>query len=321
MPFTLVHIGAGAHSAANALHHRKLIKRALQASDWLETAQVLERSPWTNTGVGSSLDLTGGVSCDACVIQSNGQRQEIALSQLRSEVPITQAWNVLQDLNQVYGEHTKFGQMGLTQPIVLAEKLLLHLRKHMEEEGMVSRHQKPSEGNLVLARARRLYDTYMGQNQVLDEVTDTVGLVQIQENHIVVASSSGGNFFKLPGRIGCAGIPGCAAEAVVKGLRRVSCLCSGNGEQIVASTLARTVCRALARCEDDLAAVLESTMKEAGALYVGVVAVVETNDAYTVVFCHSTETFYFGFALGRVEVVMSRLEGRGCVRGEFRVRK
>uniref|UniRef100_A0A3B1JII9 Taspase, threonine aspartase, 1 n=1 Tax=Astyanax mexicanus TaxID=7994 RepID=A0A3B1JII9_ASTMX len=78
--FVLVHAGAGYHSESKAKEYKHVCKRAcLKAVDRLRAGAMaleavtaalteLEDSPFTNAGTGSNLNLSGGVECDASIM-------------------------------------------------------------------------------------------------------------------------------------------------------------------------------------------------------------------------------------------------------------
>lgn len=174
-----------------------------------------------------------------------------------------------------------------------------------------------------------------------DIIQDTVGIIEIDET-IQMACSSGGNFLHPPGRISCAGIYGTGTGYGRSGSVQVVCLCSGNGDDIVKMGLGAHVSDRMAQLllsvEEwpDLGTTLvgivehRSSMFQLEAidsqlnriLYVGVVAVVKDSERQRVVFCHSTESFYFGFrGNGNVETVLSRHAGKvgTFVCGEYKM--
>ncbi|XP_061545465.1 threonine aspartase 1 isoform X6 [Phycodurus eques] len=78
--FVLVHAGAGYHSESKAKEYRHACKRACQqAVDQLKAGALaveavaaalveLEDSPFTNAGMGSNLNLSGEIECDASIM-------------------------------------------------------------------------------------------------------------------------------------------------------------------------------------------------------------------------------------------------------------
>lgn len=333
MDLTVVHIGAGIHSISKHDAYKKLIKSALVKSknSIIEASQKLEKSPLTNTGYGSSLNIRGEVSCDATIIEVTPEfRNEVSLHNLKSLYPITETLKLLNKLNILYGKDTTFEKLGITRPISLDanqisaidEVLTAHKLPQGEEIEAVSVE------SLVLPRAQSIYDYYIKNSNILeadDLVQDTIGLLQIKDLTTTMVTSSGGNFFKLPGRIGCAGALGCAIETVSNDSKRITCMCSGNGEQILKLTLARTLCyRAIEYDGEELAQDLITLVKLGqDDLYIGVIMTIEDKEeGNRLIYFHSTESFYFGFLNNQhIEVVLSRLQtNQGkFIHGEYKV--
>ncbi|KAM9887253.1 hypothetical protein OXX79_013787, partial [Metschnikowia pulcherrima] len=69
-----IHIGAGRHSAQKSQQYKKLLRLALRKSDILDASRVIEGSPLTNTGVGSSVDRLCQATSDACFIEALERR-------------------------------------------------------------------------------------------------------------------------------------------------------------------------------------------------------------------------------------------------------
>lgn len=157
-------------------------------------------------------------------------------------------------------------------------------------------------------------------------VEDTVGVLELTGSTIKGTTSSGGNFYRVPGRVSCAGLYGAGiAYASHNGVETV-CMCLGNGDDIVRMQLAGQLCQqvALQLTPDlpwpDLGAVLvDAVLGRASQaclqavdesllqiVYVGVLMVVRCAGRTRLAFCHSTESFYFAFRLGgTTETVLS----------------
>lgn len=369
MDLTVVHIGAGVHAQSKQTAYTRLIKSALIASQTslIEASQKLEASPQTNTGYGSSLNIDGEVSCDASVIEvTPEQRNELGAHDIKRLFPITETSKLLQKLDLLYGKGP-FEKLGITKPIELdfkqkravdrllgveepetIEDLVLPRAQriydyyinnsdilHPSQQRRIDRNMKDSgrkdvDRKIQDADSLKHTDIETYLDTELDLVQDTIGLVQLKTPSVTMCTSSGGNFFKLPGRIGCAGILGCAIESLSNETRRITCMCSGNGEQIIQLTLARSLCqRALDFGGDDLAEELIGWVKSRLIdPYIGVILTVEdTQEGNWLLYFHSTESFYFGFFNHQeMEVVLSRLVEskydtgkRKFMHGEFRI--
>lgn len=326
MDVLIVHTGAGNQSIVNRQHHKRVIRKALLRGTDLRTASsVLERSPWTNTGRGASLNIDGEVRCDACFIHSN-HHQATAMGALYNVVhltPISRCLDVHSSLARRY--HPTDNRLGLSRPLLVDD--------HSDVDPL-----------LVTPRCRHIYDRFRHQipRQTLEGVTDTIGVTHITTSGTLVAASSGGNFFKLRGRIGCAAVLGSAIAHRISGGYSLTCMCSGNGEDIMAMQLARAIVgglsHELARPHDvdmpqtmqtviqaESSAIVATATDTSGApmVYVGTVCAAHhlESDRVIVAYCHTTESFFFGFrgTQGEPEVVLSTqpTAGRYC-RGQFR---
>lgn len=350
MASLLIHIGAGNHSSQLDAKYRKLLRNAL-SRPFTDASRIIETSPLTNTGYGSSLDHNGNPSCD-CTYASidNGKvTRLLSLANITDcAAPTLACQLVLDKLDAEYHPEGHKGQLGLLKPSALNF-----------ETARADYPEVPRE-NLVLARARALYSKYIELENTLREsehlneqpneqltehkhvlgslkdaelVNDTVGLVEIGDqlqNQVQISCSSGGNFLRPPGRISCAGIYGSGAAYGRSGNIEVMCLCTGNGDDIVkmglGSYVSDRMAEVLLETEEwpDLATLMVEQVKRRSSsfdlqatdahlqpiVYVGVVAVVRDGTNQRLVFCHSTESFYFGFrSNGNRETVLSRHPG------------
>lgn len=161
-------------------------------------------------------------------------------------------------------------------------------------------------------------------------VADTVGFIE-SSPALRFSTTSGGHMLRFPGRTSCAGIYGAGSGYACLGDAEVVTLCSGNGDDIITMGLASHVSdhmAAAATAGEVLAETLQRIVLSRAQLvlscYVGVLCVVRgrANSARksTLVYCHTTETFYFGFrSSAGTEVVLSKGKRGLCVGGEFRL--
>ncbi|CCE85527.1 Piso0_005130 [Millerozyma farinosa CBS 7064] len=335
----VAHVGAGRHSTLKAKSYRKLLYEALAYDEIQEVGEILEKNALTNTGYGSALDYNGEVNCDCSfIINWNGQISSGSAYNVSHDTPIRTTIELYQKLDEVY--RNKLGRFGLNKPVLLdyGDNTL---------RSMIGLEEGPHK-SLVSPQTRKIYALYKTRLdndeslalEALPDVQDTIGIISIQRSQSSIASSSGGNFFKLPGRIGCAGVIGAALYRLERNNKEVYCLCSGNGEDILTMQLASTVSRSLLEAEDDYSDVMvNSIMQRKSDLpsyspessefcvpYVGVVCLVRdlSLEETTLLYCHSTESFYFGFKSQRgKEVVLSTHDpkkvGKSFVRGEYRL--
>lgn len=335
----VAHVGAGRHSSSKSKQYRKLLSKALAYNEIQEVGEILEKNTLTNTGYGSALDYNGEVNCDCSfMINRNGQVSSGSAYNVSADTPIRSTIEVFEKVEDIY--HNKLGHFGLNKPILVdyGDKTL---------RLMINLEEGPHK-SLVSPQTKKIYDMYKTRLdndeslalEAFPDVQDTIGVITIQSSGSSIASSSGGNFFKLPGRIGCAAVIGAAIYRLERNNKEVYCLCSGNGEDILTMQLASMVCHSLLEAEDDYPnAMVNSIMQRKSDLslyslepselcvpYVGLICLVRDIplEETTLSYCHSTESFYFGFKSKRgKEVVLSTHDpkkvGKTFVRGEYRL--
>ena len=349
----IVHIGAGNHSLVKNEKYKKLIKGALLVNEsesvLAEVSRKLEKSALTNTGYGSSLNLLGAVQCDASFIsydRTHNRNQVGVMYNIVNKYPITETLKCFDQLHRLYS--MGFKSFGLSMPLMFdyGQKSLL--------DELTNTKENVDTDSLVSSRSRKIYDTYKdilmsgdtqppnAINSIRNEIQDTIGIMHINSTTTEIATSSGGNFFKFPGRIGCAGVLGSAIGHRTKNEISVSCMCSGNGEDIImmnaASRIADHVvnnssmdyCDALVDIIQQVSIDLPLTAVDKynnTIIYMGAICVIHdlNRGAKRLVYCHSTESFYFGFRShnNKPELVLSRLDsdkvGQVFARGEFKI--
>lgn len=347
MGLLIIHIGAGNHSKTKRSQYKRLLASALSANGVREAATVIELSKLTNTGYGSSLDLCGCVECDASFIEVSDTMTSGALVGMDdTTTPIARMLEVYGKVEKLYH---RLGRFGLTIPIFMNYGKWLQ----MDENKQV--HDRVPNNQLILPEAQRIYDTYkqslMEESdfnvipELAHEITDTVGVIEI-DFKTTIATSSGGNFFKLPGRIGCAGVIGSAIGFARAKDVEISCMCSGNGEDIMKMELANFLVNSVYEESEDESRdygnfVVDkikhhsqhfqlSSINNDGKriIYVGVIIVVNyiKSGRRRIIYCHSTESFYFGYCdRGKPNIVASSLDkidraGLSFACGEFLIK-
>ncbi|CUM65939.1 uncharacterized protein PRCAT00003592001 [Priceomyces carsonii] len=354
-PFLIVtHIGAGNHSISKSYSYKRLLKEALKQKDLISASQVLEASTLTNTGYGSSLNLEGKVKCDSSFIYfENGLKSQGSLYNVTKKYPILETVRCYEFLDLLYLR--EINNMGLTRPLILDHDSISTFQRLTSLPNPIetSDHNMGNE-DLVIPKMHKIYERYRGRlfetgknaelhSELRNEISDTIGICCIQENNSYVATSSGGNFFKLPGRIGCAAIVGAAIDFIRREGYEIWCMCSGNGEDIIQMQLAHYIVGSLNLkdpydfCQNVVSLICERSkffcmngINNDGEpiVYVGVVVVIKclADDQCHIVYCHSTQSFYFGFKLHdqEEELIISRLKqsskaGKTFARGEFKV--
>lgn len=194
---------AGVREAAEA--GWKILQSGGLSVDAVEAAVVvMENNPLFNAGTGSTLNRDGRVEMDAAIM--NGA--DLAAGAVAAV-------------------------QGILNPIKVARRILevgphvLLVAKGAEDfansQGMETGYDP---ARLITARRRRQWEDAHG----------TVGACACaRDGRLAAATSTGGSFNKLPGRVGDSPLLGCGTYAN----QEVAISCTGDGEQIMRMTLAR----------------------------------------------------------------------------------
>jgi beta-aspartyl-peptidase (threonine type) len=214
-PAIIVHGGAGpikddSLSArrdgckAAAMAGWQVLQEGGSALDAVEAAVVaLEDNPLFNAGTGSTLNSLGKVEMDAAIMEGATLRAGAVAAVSGVKNPIKLARRILED-----GRHVMLAGDGAT----------LFARE-------IGFPECPPE-SLVVERERKRWESSHG----------TVGCVAADSNGIfAVATSTGGIFNKLPGRVGDSPLIGCGTYASDCG----AVSCTGHGEAIIRVVLAK----------------------------------------------------------------------------------
>lgn len=193
------------------------------AIDAVEAAvRILEDHPVFDAGRGSHLNADGRVELDAGIMDGATLMTGAVACITRVANPITLARHVLQDSPHVFlvGEGAeRFAQAG-GLPLCDPEDLVV-----------------PRERNLWESRRAKAEGQPLGA-QFRNGSADTVGAVALDKaGNLAVGNSTGGTFYKHPGRVGDTPIIGCGFYAD-NGLGAAAC--TGLGEQIMKTVLAKT---------------------------------------------------------------------------------
>jgi beta-aspartyl-peptidase (threonine type) len=233
-PAVIVHGGAGPirndslperldGCKAAALAAWDILAQNGSALDAAEAAvMVLEDNPLFNAGTGSTLNQIGKVEMDAAIMDGDLLRVGAVAALQHIKNPIKLARRVMED-----GRHV----------ILAGEGALMFAR----EIGFA----ECSPESLIVEHERKRWAEKHG----------TVGCVVLDANgKIAVATSTGGIFNKLPGRIGDSPMPGCGTYADDRG----GVSCTGSGEAIIRVVLGKTAIDFLAEGIDPNAAARKS---------------------------------------------------------------
>jgi beta-aspartyl-peptidase (threonine type) len=229
-PAIIVHGGAGRIRAEElpqrldgckdaALAGWKIIQQGGSALDAVEAAVVaLEDNPLFNAGTGSTLNSLGQVEMDAAIMEAETLRAGAVAAVQGIKNPIKLARRVMED-----GRHLLFAGEGA----------LLFARE-------IGFPQCDPEALIVAAERARWQEKH-----------GTAGCVALDATgKIAVATSTGGIFNKLPGRVGDSPLIGCGTYANDYG----GVSCTGQGEAIVRIVMAKTALDLLKEGADPQAA-------------------------------------------------------------------
>ncbi len=187
-----------------ALAGWQILEAGGSALDAAEAAVVvLEDDPLFNAGTGSTLNGLGKVEMDAAIMDGPSLRAGAVGAVGGIKNPIKLARRVMED-----GRHL----------LLVGEGALLFAR----EIGF----PECTPDSLIIESARKRWESQHG----------TVGCVAFDvQGRLSVATSTGGIFNKLPGRVGDSPLIGCGTYADESG----AASCTGHGEAIMRSLLAK----------------------------------------------------------------------------------
>lgn len=233
-PAIIVHGGAGRirdselplrldGCRAAALTGWDVLQRGGSALDAAEASVVvLEDNPLFNAGTGSTLNALGAVEMDAAIMDGTTLRAGAVAAVQGIKNPIRLARRVLED-----GRHLMLAAGGAS----------LFARQ-------IGFPECDPQALIVAAERKRWQEKH-----------GTVGCVALdQGGHIAVATSTGGIFNKLPGRVGDSPVPGCGTYA--NELGGVSC--TGSGEDIMRIVMASSALAFLKTSSDPQTAAHEA---------------------------------------------------------------
>jgi L-asparaginase / beta-aspartyl-peptidase len=215
-PSIIVHGGAGPirddsllarleGCKAAALAGWEILDQGGLATDAAEAAVVvLEDNPIFNAGTGSTLNSLGTVEMDAAIMEGHSLRAGSVAAVARIKNPIKLARRIIDD-----GRHL----------MLAGEGALMFARE-------IGFPECPPEA-LIVDREKQRWENKHG----------TVGCVALDSNgHLAVATSTGGIFDKLPGRVGDSPLIGCGTYADDYG----AASCTGQGEAIIRTVLGKS---------------------------------------------------------------------------------
>ena len=244
-PSIIVHCGAGSVKDDSlalrltgckeaALAGWQILTHGGTALDAVEAAVVtLEDNPLFNAGTGSTVNSLGKVEMDAAIMAGESLRAGAVAAVSGIKNPVKLARRIMED-----GRHV----------MLAADGALLFARQ-------IGIPEVPPESLITQAEKNRW-----------ESLHGTVGCVAFDsEGKTAVATSTGGTFNKLPGRVGDSPLLGCGTYASKHG----AVSCTGHGEAIMRVLMARQALQylqdghapgeAARRAIDDLARLAAST--------------------------------------------------------------
>ncbi len=197
-----------------------------------EAVKFLEDSPLFNAGYGSVLNLEGRVEMDAAIMDGFTGRFA-AVAAIRDVAnPVSVARRVLEDTPHVLlagRGATKFARSrGFPRVSCVTPEMF---RAWQEAVRRRSRGEVPE------------VSLFTGLPAEMGRAWDTVGCVVCRRGRLAAASSTGGSFLKLPGRVGDTPVIGGGIFAS----RRCAVVCTGLGEAFIETLTAKHVDSLLAR--------------------------------------------------------------------------
>ncbi len=188
--------------------------------------RIMEDHPVFDAGRGSHLNADGVVELDAGMMDGSTLRAGAVAAVKRIANPITLARHVLDESPHVF---------------LVAEGA----ERFAQQVGM----DLCDPAELIVPRERALWEQRRAELAPSTSVTrlgaaDTVGAVALDEQgRLAVGNSTGGTFYKAPGRVGDTPIIGCGLYA---DNTMGAAVCTGVGEQIMKTVLAKTTVDQLA---------------------------------------------------------------------------
>uniref|UniRef100_A0A8K9X616 Threonine aspartase 1 n=1 Tax=Oncorhynchus mykiss TaxID=8022 RepID=A0A8K9X616_ONCMY len=274
--FVLVHAGAGYHSESKAKEYKHVCKRACQravdrlkagalAVDAVTAALVeLEDSPFTNAGMGSNLNLSGEIECDASIMDGKSLRYGAVGAVSGINNPVLVANRLLSEAQKGKlsagrippcflvgrGAHDWAVNHGI--PPCPSEKMAtkFSLSAYKRNKHKMELAEKVDTGFNHHSKKRRQASETNGSG-----LLDTVGAIVVdREGNVAAAVSSGGLAMKHPGRVGQAAHHGCGCWAEnTSTLNPYSTAVSTSGSPFLASedcVLGGVIVLRCCRCSD-----------------------------------------------------------------------
>ena len=211
-----------------------VLSRGGTALDAVEAAvRVLEDAPVFDAGRGSHLSQDGLVELDAGIMDGATLAAGAVASVKRIANPISLARRVLAENHHVFFVGEGAERFAVENGIPLCDP-----------------------ADLVVERERQLWTDRRNSDvmPVMEpaHASDTVGAVAVDDHgNVAVGNSTGGTFYKRPGRVGDTPLIGCGLYADND---LGAAACTGVGEHIIKTVLAKSTVDQIARLSDPAAA-------------------------------------------------------------------
>jgi L-asparaginase / beta-aspartyl-peptidase len=221
---------AGCRAAANA--GWEVLAAGGTALEAVEAAiRVMEDDPVFDAGRGSHLNSEGVVELDAGMMDGATLRAGAVAALHHIANPITLARHVLHDSPHVFlvAEGAERFAQQCRMPLCSQNDLVIERERKLWEDKRAA--GSDSVGDEFVGRDK-------GPSHSSPHASDTVGAVALDRaGNLAVGNSTGGTFYKAPGRVGDTAIIGCGLYA---DNTMGAAVCTGWGEQIMKTVLAKT---------------------------------------------------------------------------------
>jgi beta-aspartyl-peptidase (threonine type) len=222
-----------------------VLARGGPALDAVEAAvRVMEDDPTFDAGYGSFLNAAGEVELDAIIMDGRDLDLGAVAAVQRVRHPVTLARQVMTASEHALlagaGAEAFARQHGL--PVCSTEELLAgrELERWRAAYASGNPHAWEPFGGACPEQSRGAQDRSSGIVP-----SDTVGAVALDaDGNLAAATSTGGTFNKLPGRVGDSPLVGCGAYA---DNRTGAVSATGLGEALMKVVIAKTACDFIAR--------------------------------------------------------------------------
>lgn len=212
----------------------EILKRGGSSIDAVvEAVATLEDSGVFNAGIGSALNALGHAELDAGVMEGYNMYSGSVASVRNTKNPVRLARLVMDNTSHI--------MLCCDGAEKLASALGLRLDGFSTSEKILNRYRdlvsKALSGDQAVSPYIRANIEVM-RRMLTGSLGDTVGAVAIdREGRLAAATSTGGIWLKLPGRIGDSPIPGSGFYAD----RHIACSATGLGEAIMTISLCRSI--------------------------------------------------------------------------------